>query len=228
MWNLIKKLFTKHTYQAPVPPIELPPVAATLPPNNGIINDFKFADISHYEKCDFSKYNCKILITKATEGTGLVDSTFKNVQAQCKLRAIPFGAYHFFRCNLPALDQAKFYLETVGTFILNPILDIETLDGVSHEECKKQIKIWLSYVELVTGKVPVIYSGHSFLVELNLDASFAKYPLWLARYTTIKPVAPAPWKEWTAWQYSDKDIFNGIGACDSNVYNGKFNGLGLK
>jgi len=225
MFSWLKNLFKNKSNLSEIPTSSTP---ANFPANNSSIYDFKFADVSHYEKVDFDLYDCKILITKATEGTSNVDSTFKSIKAQAKLKGLRFGAYHFFRCNLSAIEQAKFFLNTVGNFDLPPILDIEELNGASQEGCKQLIKSWLEYVEQKTGMIPVIYSGHSFLVELNLDQSFAKYPLWLARYTTIRPVPPAPWKEWTAWQYSDKDIFKGIGACDSNIYNGKLNGLGLK
>lgn len=37
-----------------------------------------FADISHWEKINFDKYEFKTLITKATEGVNYVDPTFKN------------------------------------------------------------------------------------------------------------------------------------------------------
>jgi lysozyme len=178
-----------------------------------------FADISHYEKIDFDKYQPKILITKATEGRYKIDPTFIKIQAESKRRELKFGAYHFFRCNEDALTQAKSYCAIVKEFDMEPILDIEVLDGVSHEKCKEMIKIFLDYCEAYSGKVPMIYVSHFFIVELKLDDSFARYPLWLARYTNVTPKAPAPWSEWKYWQFSDREKFEGIGKCDSNVIN---------
>lgn len=191
------------------------------------IEGLRFADISHWEKINFSKYEPKVLFTKATEGIKNADPTFKNIQAECKARGIRFGAYHFFRNNLPAITQAKHFLNIVKEFDLPPVLDIESLDGSSTVACKQFIKSWLDYVEKETGMVPIIYSGHAFLVALELDESFARYPLWLARYTSITPVAPSPWKEWAIWQFSDKAAFKGIGECDGNIYNNKSNPLNL-
>lgn len=180
-----------------------------------------FADISHWEKIDFNKYTKKLLITKATEAEGYIDPTFKNIQEECKKRGLKFGAYHFFRCDKNPIRQARHFLNTVKEFDMEPILDIESMDGQSVSVCKAAIKVWLDEVEKQTKKVPIIYSGHSFLVNLQLDESFARYPLWLARYTNIEPKAPAPWKEYWAWQFSDHAKFDGIGECDGNVFGKK-------
>ena len=180
-----------------------------------------FADVSHWEKVDFGKYDKKILITKATEAESYIDPTFKDIKNKCKEKGITFGAYHFFRCNKDAVKQAEHFLKVSEETDMPPILDIESLDGASTEKCKFKIKVWLDIVEKATGKTPIIYSGHSFLAELKLDQSFSRYPLWLARYTDKTPSAPFPWKEWTIWQFSDKAEFKGIGQCDGNIYNKK-------
>lgn len=180
-----------------------------------------FADISHWEKINFKLYEPKVLITKATEGLNYVDPTFRNIKAECKIREIKFGAYHFFRCNVSPINQARHYLSTVKDFDMAPILDIESLDGVAPTEVKHLIKAWLDIVELETGRIPMIYSGHSFIVSAKFPEEFSRYPLWLARYTDIVPIAPAPWKEWDIWQFSDKAPFKGIGPADGNVFKKK-------
>ena len=176
-----------------------------------------FADVSHWEKVDFNKYNKKILITKATEAENYIDPTFKSLRSECEKRNILFGAYHFFRCDKDAVKQAEHFLSFSKDLQMPPILDIETLDGQSKETCKQKIQIFLDIIEKATGKTPVIYIGHSFAVELKLDESFARYPLWLARYTTIEPIPPKPWANYWAWQFSDKAHFEGIGACDGSI-----------
>jgi lysozyme len=180
-----------------------------------------FADISHWEKINFDKYKKKLLITKATEAENYVDPTFKGIQEECKKRGLKLGAYHFFRCDKNPLKQANHFISIVKEFDLAPVLDIESMDGESVPAVKNSIKIWLDEVEKQTKMVPIIYSGHSFLVNLKLDESFARYPLWLARYTNITPTAPAPWKEYWAWQFSDHAKVDGIGECDGNVFGKK-------
>jgi len=185
--------------------------------NNKIEPDF--ADISHWEKCDFSKYEKAMIITKCTEGVSILDNTYKAVKDGAKKKGIKFGAYHFFRCDKPTIQQARFFLSNIGSDVDYIVLDIETLDGTQPTLVNQLIKPWLEYVEKETGKTPIIYSGHAFILAMKLDQSFTKYPLWLARYTNIRPEAPAPWKEWLWWQFSDKAAFKGIGECDGNVYN---------
>jgi len=187
-----------------------------------------FADISHWESCDFNLYDKKVLFTKCTGGKGYVDPTYKRYKEECLKRGIKFGAYHFFKANLPAIQQAEHFLKNIGPDVDFLILDLETTDGATPEGIRQLAKAWLEYVHAKTGKLPILYSYHSFLTgSVKFDESFAKYPLWLARYANVTPTAPAPWKDWAIWQYSDKAFFNGIGECDGNVYN-KENSHGLK
>ena len=178
-----------------------------------------FADVSHWEKVNFSLYDKDILITKCTESLSIFDPTYDQIKINCKAKGIKFGAYHFFRCNKPVIEQAEFFLKKAGLDCDYYILDFESLDGSSPSVAKQFVLPFLKYVEEKTGKLPFFYSGHAFIVSLNLDKEVAKYPLWLARYTTIRPQAPAPWDKWTWWQFSDKAFFNGIGECDGNVIN---------
>lgn len=180
--------------------------------------DGQFPDVSHWETVDFKKFEGKELITKATEGVTMIDPTFKNLKDQCRIKGIAFSAYHFFRCDKPAVQQAKHYLATLGSDYKGEyILDIETTDGSSNVAVIQFIKSWLDYVEKETGKVPMIYSGHAFLVSLDLPVEFARYPLWLARYCEQPPQAPKPWIGWTIWQFAENAVFKGIGECDGNV-----------
>lgn len=194
---------------------------------NRVSGDVMFADISHYRPINFNLYDKKILITKATEGTSNIDSTFAKVKAGAKAKGIIFGAYHFFRCNKPAIQQAEHFLSVAGYDCDFYILDLETTDGASSEGIRQLAMAFLKHIEAKTGKLPILYSYNSFLTGLNMPVEFTKYPLWLARYSNTLPTAPAPWKDWLWWQYSDNDFYNGIGNCDGNVYN-KDNSHGIK
>lgn len=186
-----------------------------------------FADVSHYKPINFMLYDCPAVVTKATEGESMIDGTYQKVKSGAKAKGIKFGAYHFFRCNKSPIKQAEHFIKTAGLDCDFYVLDIETEDGTKPYLIKQLIDPWLKYVHEKTGKLPVIYSGHAFIVSMNLDDSFAKYPLWLARYTSIIPKAPAPWKEWVWWQYSDNAFYNGIGNCDGNLHN-KNNSYGIE
>jgi lysozyme len=175
-----------------------------------------FPDVSHYEPVDFNKFKGKLLITKCTEGVSYIDPTFIHVKDSCNRLGIRFGAYHFFRCDKPVSIQMEHYLKTLGSTDLPPILDIETRDGASVESIRTSVGLFLRCVEKVTGRIPMLYSGQSFLQELSLPAEFARYPLWLAKYSIVEPPAPKPWDKITYWQYSEEVPFDGIGKCDGN------------
>lgn len=184
-------------------------------------------DISHHnEKVDLpliAKSQAFVFL-KATEGLSYVDPTFAARWLGLKLSGAKRGAYHFFRADKDPIIQARHFCETVGELEENDlplVLDMETMDGKRAGAVIIAAQIFLDEIERLSGKTPIIYSGHSFIVELNLPVSFAKYPLWLARYTIVTPAAPAPWKDWMFWQYSENKKINGVsGDCDVNYCKG--------
>ena len=56
--------------------------------------------------------------------------------------------------------------------------------------------------------------------------ALGRCPLWLAHYGDAAPEAPAPWRRWTLWQYTDgaqgpgPHRVPGIGACDRSRFEG--------
>lgn len=200
-------------------------------------------DVSHWDDgqksdlIDWKKLNlAEFVIIKATDGETFVDEEFSYNWKQAKENGFVRGAYHFYRTNRDPIKQAKFFLKTVGKLDdldLPLVIDFETdpKRGQKEEQLKAAIvsgdvKKFLDYIEKETGKTPIFYSYHAVLIYLNLDKSFEKYPLWLARYTNKIPAAPAPWKDWIIWQYSDNGMIEGIKkGCDFNVFNGEFQKL---
>lgn len=194
-----------------------------------------FPDISHYEPCDFNKVEgFNDLITKATEGTSFIDGTLKKNMEGCQKKEIRFGVYHFYKVNSDPIAQAKFFIKTVGldnlkSFYYPAIIDFETSKGQDEAAMKKAIpdaKKFIEYIFEQTGRWPIFYTYESLLNYLNLDESFTKCPLWIAKYSLNEPKKIAPWKTYWAWQYADGEIknpkyndnFPGIGRCDANIF----------
>jgi lysozyme len=92
----------------------------------------------------------------------------------------------------------------------------------------------LAELERLFGRTPIVYTYPHFwasLGEAGKNPAFAKYPLWIANYTHLKdwmppegakPIVPAPWTDWTLWQFSADGSgvrIPGIPACplDRNV-----------
>ena len=192
-----------------------------------------FPDISHYELCDFDKFDGKDMITKATEGGSFVDSTLRKNIEGCKRKGINLGVYHFYKCNIDPIVQANHFIKTVGlenlkSFLYEPILDYETTKGQTESDLKNSIPdmiIFMEYMIIMTGRIPIFYSYESLIKYLNLPERFSMHKLWIARYGK-EPQSFLPWKEYWAWQYSDgaitsnswNDNFPGIGRCDANRF----------
>lgn len=246
--NWIKNLFkTKESPKAEAPSKpEVKPSPSEIPSSSKPIEPQEkmglFADISRYEPCDFSKFNGKFLIFKATDGGTWVDPTMQKNIDECKKRGINYGVYHFYRTGTDPIVQAKLFISKVGlenlkSCFYEPILDFETVSNprVGQVQDWKMLKAdlpdaikFLDYVYEQTGRRCIFYTYESLLDSLDLPAVFVeKCPkLWIARYSLKKPVKFDPWLKPWAWQYSDgtfsdnpifKDSFNGIGRCDANI-----------
>ena len=85
-------------------------------------------DVSWYQK----KIDWKQVATskvfafiKATEGTNLEDKSFASNWSGAQNAGLLRGAYHFFHPSVDPIDQAEFFLSTVVTCELPPVLDVE-------------------------------------------------------------------------------------------------------
>lgn len=196
--------------------------------------DGTFADLSHWEShFDIDTYECPILINKCSDGLKFVDKTHAPRKKICEERGIVYSGYHFFECGMDAEKQATFYKISHGEFKYNPILDFETNKGQNEKDLKnhkEECLVFLKCIEKLTGKTPIIYTGLALAKFLNLDSRFAVYPLWISAYRSKfnPPIAPMPWTEFFAWQYSENEPINGIWNCDANIYNKKMDLFNLK
>lgn len=157
---------------------------------------------------------------KATEGVLLVDPYFQRNWREAPKAGIICGAYHFFRPKRNGKTQAKFFLQVVNVEKgdLPPVVDIETLDGVSPLKMRAELSDFLNYVEVKTKVRPIIYTGLKFY-EDYLEDNFDEYPLWVAHY--YQPKLRLDKSKWKFWQHSDKAKINGIGhIVDFNAFNG--------
>lgn len=185
-------------------------------------------DVSHYQgKCDF-KYlkerNVEFVIAKCTEYN--LDNTYASDRASAAKNGILFGAYDFFHPSRNALTQAKFFMDMAkpAKGDLRPMVDAETLDGLSPTSEVHALQQWLDYVEGIIHVPPMIYMGPYFGQALNLPKSFTRYPLVVAHYGTMTPKVPPPWTSWTIHQYTDKGQLPGIpgGREDLDRFNGTY------
>lgn len=132
----------------------------------------------------------------------------------------------------PEWQARKLYADCGGYADMPPVLDLEWPPHYERVKGTSQIidrwaqwgidgafiAEWglrcLAELERLFGRVPILYTYPDFwqsLGEAGRSLEWSKYPLWIANYTHSseglpregsKPIVPAPWKEWSIWQYS--------------------------
>jgi hypothetical protein len=231
----------------PVEPIpEIPPVVVVPSVETPeAIEDFFFADISHYiEKFDPKLYTPKVLIHKTTQGLSMVDARYTERKALCKSNNILYLGYHFFECYSKGADQAAHYFKNHGSFDSLPILDFESIPGKKGMEFADFVKdqenayACLKEIQRLTGKTPIIYANRLEIENMKLPAKWGEFYWWFSRYNSFLGAIPAPAdpRKVLGWQYKEVDknytsypsSFAGIGNCDCNKYYGNNNVLNLK
>jgi GH25 family lysozyme M1 (1,4-beta-N-acetylmuramidase) len=191
-------------------------------------------DISHWEdnpltpqKINFVKMKAAgawFCIFKATQAL-YTDSVFKSSWADCK-GLMPRGAYHYLDWTKPGLEQAKYFCNAIAADPpeLPPVVDYECRTNIP-PDANGQLWNFVSYVEAVTKRAPIIYTGPDYWKNYGSgNVGWKKFPLWIANYQVTKPYVPAPWTDWTFWQFTDRGQGNIYGAealgIDLNYYNG--------
>ena len=182
-------------------------------------------DVSHHQQdidwATVSSQGIHFAYLKASEGLQHVDPNFSDNWASAKTSGLVRGAYHFYRANKPAEVQFNNFTDRVELQPgdLPPVLDIETLDGVSRKELIAGVKKWLTLAEIQYDVKPVIYTNLKFYYRY-LAGQFDDHQFWIARYGTKKP-AVGPGLQLAFWQYGDRGSVPGItGKVDLNIFNG--------
>ncbi len=184
-------------------------------------------DVSHYQSridwTQLNQQNIHFAFIKATEGEDLIDSLFEHNWCKAQETGIKRGAYHFFRPNIPVLNQVLNFIKTVHLEPgdLPPVLDVEVLDGVASDNMEPLIRGWLTMVEAHYGVKPILYSNQTFY-NTHLGSAFNDHLLWIARYSKDKPLLEKD-QRWQFWQYGDRARLGGIGGyVDLNVFDGSW------
>lgn len=191
-------------------------------------------DISHYQDRINWERLCKtnmgtdpvtFVIVKATEGVSLKDRCFDDNFKQAHASGLVRGAYHFLTPDVPAREQAKFFISCVclAPGDLPPVLDIEDerkwlASGRSKADIMHMAMEWLDVVEQHYGVKPIIYSSYRFRRNILDAPCFDSYPFWMAHYYVSQPATDIAW---SFWQHTDCGKLDGIkGPVDCNVFNG--------
>lgn len=214
-------------------------VAAATVPAAAASADVPGIDIASYQHPygqaiswpDVSASGVRFVFTKASEGTGYASPWFRGDRSAAIAAGIGVGAYHFAQPADDPVAEANAFLAVTGRTstagMLPPVLDLEVTGGRTPAALAAWALTWLRTVKAATGRTPLLYSYSYFLrTAITPDPALAGYPLWLAAYSSTEPAAPAPWSDWTFWQYADNGVVPGIGtAVDRNTFAGTLDEL---
>lgn len=182
-------------------------------------------DVSHHQgKIDwdtlFNQPGFDTLIDfvycKATEGADHIDTQWKNNRKKLNNKGIANGAYHYFLPKSPPRPQAAHFLSMwhERSMDLPPALDVEE-EGFSDDDLIAKMKIWLTEVERISGRRPIIYTSLHFY-ETKFRNKFPGYCFWLAAYSR-KPQFMED-EAVIHWQFSEAGRLPGMeGYVDVNV-----------
>ena len=142
---------------------------AAIPKSKNTDSSISGIDISHFQGNEIDYLNKKgsqldFVICKATEGLTYTDPDFVTNWKMIQQQGFVRGAYHFYHCADDPIQQANFFLATVGTFLttdLPPIVDFEenSIDKTCDKTTiQKNLLQFLTILEQKTGKKPILYT----------------------------------------------------------------------
>lgn len=171
---------------------------------------------------------------KASEGQTFTDPYYATNASGAAAAGLFYGAYHFASPDTgtnDALLEARHFIDVAGPHDgagqLPPALDIEANGGLGVTALRTWVQTFLTEVERLTGRVPVIYTGPGFWSSsMGNSTAFTRYPLWIAHYTTGSPTIPGGWAGYTIWQNTSSASVSGIsGNVDHDWFNGTLSDL---
>lgn len=171
-------------------------------------------DVSHHNQrncqCDIdwarvAQQRVAFVVAKATEGTRFRDPHFRSHWEEiARVPEMYRGAYHFMSADDDPVEQANYFLATMGPLRavdMPPVLDLEwdvvvrstrkwsKRDGdywsqLSPNEILDRVLKWLDVVEKRTGRIPIVYTSRAWWDgRIKSDALLGRlkrYPIWLS------------------------------------------------
>lgn len=206
----------------PLPPSLVPQVP--LAPDHGTVHQsLHFVGASKRRGIDVSHYQGNIdwrqvarsgdvyyVYIKATEGSSLIDNTYRTNLHGARAAGLRVGIYHFYSPTAP-IDQQFNNLKAnvnLADMDLIPIIDVEHRGKSGHAEFCSRLRKFLSMVERHYGVQPIIYTGQNFYNKY-LSGNFSSYRYMIAKYDAEIPnlIDDAPF---LMWQYSATGRVPGI------------------
>lgn len=184
-------------------------------------------DLSHYQGEVFWETvgeNTKMayVYLKATEGGDRIDAKYERNIELAHRYGLKVGSYHFFRPKTPLQLQLKNFTTQCrpGEQDLIPMIDVETLGGLSVGQFRDSLTTFLGMIEKTYRQKPLVYTFRNFY-NRHLIGVLNDYQLMIAMYTDEEPVL-ADERDITLWQYTGKGRIVGVnGYIDKSRFMGR-------
>lgn len=195
--------------------------------------DVRGVDVSHHQgEIDWELLageDVDFAYIKATEGSSHVDERFEENWAGAREAGLVVGAYHFMSFDSPGASQAANVIASVPTEAgtLPPVVDVEGygryVENLPDARIARPIlDDLLAGLEEHYGVPAIIYTtGEAY--DVYIRDAYPDNPIWI-RSVALPPDLPDD-RDWTFWQYSNRDRLDGVGAgaepfVDMNVFVG--------
>jgi lysozyme len=166
-------------------------------------------------------------LTRVAASGSAVDSEFAANWAGASQTDLLIGAYHFVSFESSGEDQAAHIIDTVPDGATLPIaLDLEFYgDFFAHPPAREQVDAilhpLLQRLEQHYGAPAVIYATPQ-AYDRYLSGGYPENPIWIR--SIVLPPRLEDDRDWTLWQYSDRDRLSGYDGVeqyiDMNVFRG--------
>jgi len=184
-------------------------------------------DISHYQGRVFwetvgDNTNMAFVYLKTTEGGDRIDERYERNIDLAHRYGLKVGSYHFFRPKTDLRLQLKNFKTQClpGEQDLIPMLDVETLGGLSTEAFCDSLSKFLFLLEEAYHQKPLVYTYRNFYNKY-LVGKLDGYQLMVAMYGDEQPVL-ADGRDYILWQYTSKGRLIGVsGDVDKSRLMGK-------
>ena len=200
---------------------EKKPVAPAPNPADG---PFDGIDVSkHQGTINWAKIKAnpkvKYVYIKATEGSDRVDETYKTNLKNAHEAGLKVGSYHYLSTKSSIATQFENFAKTAhrDEQDLLPMIDVEVNGKWNAQQVRDSLMQFVKMVEDFYGCKPLIYTYERFYNSF-LGTSFAKYPIFIAKYSSAKPNINNA--KWIMWQFSETGRISGInGYVDLSKFN---------
>ena len=210
------KKFAKFTAALLIAATIFSGTAFALPPAEK--NTIRGIDVSIYQgDIDFSavkKSGIGAVYIRAGAGNSYTDGKLEDNYRKTRVAGLKIGFYYYVTAmnEEEAVSQAEKFAALIKgkNYEMRPAMDYESFSGLGRETVNNIGIAFLKETERLTGVRPAVYSD-SYRTRNLWDASFGKYPLWVADYDGGENPPDSPiWRAWAGFQYSDRGRIEGI------------------